>query len=427
MPDDSVNILLVDDHEENLLALEAILGDLGENLIRAQSGPEALKQLLQRDFAVILLDVQMPGMDGFEVATLIRERTRSHSTPIIFLTAISTSETHVFQGYALGAVDYLFKPFAPDILRSKVVVFVDLFKKTREVEQQLAETRRLNAELADRNAAIARLNRDLAALATAESGLRSEVLQWRQAEEQVRHEKEAADEANQAKSEFLAGISHELRTPLTAILGYAALLQRTELVEKQQKYIAAIQKAGNHLLDLINEVLDITRVEVNQLDLIMEPVAVAGAIELARHMVVPLAEERQVHVSEELPAADEVVLADPQRLKQVLLNLMVNAVKYNTQGGWVRFSCEHTPAGVRISVHDTGPGIPPEKHARLFAPFDRLDAQDTGIEGTGLGLALSKRLVEAMGGTIGVESAPGSGSTFWIELARAPVPVGAAG
>src|SRR4051812_2081263 len=112
MPDDdSVNILLVDDHEENLLALEAILGDLGENLVRAQSGPEALKHLLQRDFAVILLDVQMPGMDGFEVATLIRQRERSHNTPIIFLTAISTSDTHVFQGYALGAVDYLFKPF----------------------------------------------------------------------------------------------------------------------------------------------------------------------------------------------------------------------------------------------------------------------------------------------------------------------------
>ncbi|HMA36073.1 MAG TPA: ATP-binding protein [Chloroflexia bacterium] len=418
-----VNILLVDDRPENLLALEAILADLDQHLVRAHSGTEALKCLLQQEFAVILLDVQMPDMDGFELATLIRERAKSRHTPIIFLTAINKSDTHVFRGYSVGAVDYLLKPFAPEVLRSKVSVFVDLFQKTQEVERQLAEMQRLNRELDARNRAISALHLDIRQLAGAEAELRTEVLQWREAEETVRQAKEAADRANQAKSEFLSSVSHEFRTPLTAILGYAALLSKDTLSEKQRRYTEAIAKAGRHLLGLINEVLDITRVEVDRLAIVPEPVSVGAALEVIRYMVVPLAAERGITLQDEIGADAAPVLADPQRLRQVLLNLIANAVKYNRTGGTVTvFSTPAPDDRLRINVRDTGPGIPPEKLGRLFAPFDRLGLEHSGVEGTGLGLALSKRLTEAMGGVIGVDSVVGEGSTFWVELPRAPQP-----
>jgi len=231
--------------------------------------------------------------------------------------------------------------------------------------------------------------------------------------------------ASKAKSEFLSRMSHELRTPLNAILGFGQLLERQKPTEVQRKRVGYILSAGKHLLDLINEVLDISRIEAGRMQLSLEPVCVADALEETLDLMRPLATERSVQLSASADIDAGVhVLADRQRFKQVLVNLLNNAVKYTPFFGGVAVSY-HVPGNekVRVLVSDSGPGIPAEKLARLFTPFERLGAEQSAIEGTGLGLALSQRLMDAMGGSIGVESAVGKGSTFWIELPLAKSPL----
>jgi PAS domain S-box-containing protein len=238
-----------------------------------------------------------------------------------------------------------------------------------------------------------------------------------QAEQLVLRGRETAEGASQAKSEFLSRMSHELRTPLNAILGFAQLLEMGSLSPDQTDSVSQILKAGRHLLELINEVLDIARIEEGRLSLSVEPVTVAEVTGVALDLVRPLAVERGISLVTVPPGDDHHVLADRQRLMQVLLNLLSNAVKYNRDGGSVIVRWEGSSRGlVRIEVADTGPGISVDQVERLFAPFDRLGAELSGVQGTGLGLALSKRLVEAMAGTIGVASRDGHGCTFWVEL-----------
>jgi len=238
--------------------------------------------------------------------------------------------------------------------------------------------------------------------------------------------KTEAEQANKAKSEFLSRMSHELRTPLNAILGFAQLLEMARLKPAHRDSVRQILKAGRHLLSLINEVLDISRIEAGRLSLSLEPVQVGGVIREALAMVQPQAAESRVRIDSEAAAASRLyVLADRQRLKQVLLNLLSNAVKYNRIGGTVTVSCAGQQADrLRLIVSDTGAGIPEDKIGRLFSPFERLGAEQTGVDGTGIGLALSKRLAEAMGGTLGVTSVAGTGSTFFIDLPRADSPLG---
>jgi PAS domain S-box-containing protein len=228
---------------------------------------------------------------------------------------------------------------------------------------------------------------------------------------------EEVERASKAKSEFLSRMSHELRTPLNAILGFGQLLDRQSPTPVQKNRISHILNAGRHLLNLINEILDIARVESGRFQLSMEPVVVEQAVEEAIDLIRPMAADRDVAIERSaLPENSPSILADRQRLKQVLLNLLSNAVKYNRRGGRVVVDLTAQDEGrFRISVSDEGPGIPPDKRARLFSPFDRLGAERTDTQGTGLGLALSKRLTEAMGGAIG-EGGPAMGACFWIEF-----------
>ncbi|PYK31417.1 MAG: hypothetical protein DME57_03815 [Verrucomicrobia bacterium] len=240
--------------------------------------------------------------------------------------------------------------------------------------------------------------------------------------EQARDE---ADRANKAKSEFLSRMSHELRTPLNAILGFGQLLERQNPTPTQRVRVKHVINAGRHLLGLINEVLDISRIEVGRMQLSLEAVCVAEAIEETLDLMRPLAHERRIKLVADVDLDATVhVMADRQRFKQVLLNLLTNAVKYTPVGGSVTVSYhQNGDDKLRIRVADTGPGIAKEKVARLFTPFDRLGAEMSGVEGTGLGLALSQRLMQAMQGAIGVEDTANNGSTFWVELPRATSPL----
>jgi PAS domain S-box-containing protein len=248
--------------------------------------------------------------------------------------------------------------------------------------------------------------------------MQAEIMQRSQELKEANHELQAA---NDAKSGFLSRVSHELRTPLTAILGFSELLSLGEVSGTEREWVEAILKAGNHLLGLINDVLDLTRIESGQLAMSMEPVSVQGLLDEAVELMRPLASSRGVVMSPaRLAAGCGYLVADRQRLKQVLINLMSNAIKYNCDGGRVDIEVEAVGSErVRLLVRDSGRGIPDDAIERLFVPFERLDAAAAGIEGTGLGLALSRDIVAAMHGTIGAHSRLGTGSTFWVELTSA--------
>ena len=249
--------------------------------------------------------------------------------------------------------------------------------------------------------------------------------QLRAANEVLKAAGAEAEQANHAKSEFLSRMSHELRTPLNAILGFAQLLEIDVLRRDQRECVEQILKGGRHLLNLINEVLDIARIEAGRMTLSTEPILIEEALESAVALVEPLASQRNVAIRlQPSPQVKRYVLADRQRLQQIFLNLLSNAIKYNHEGGSVALVCKNGNTNrLRLEVRDTGAGIPPEKMKLIFSPFERLGAEQSGIEGSGIGLALSRRLVEAMAGQIGVESEIGRGSTFWLELPTAEGPV----
>ena len=247
-------------------------------------------------------------------------------------------------------------------------------------------------------------------------GISEDITERKQADDLLDAARAEADRANRAKTEFLSRMSHELRTPLNAILGFSQLLALDELTDEQRSYVGYVDGAGRDLLQLINEVLDLSRVEAGGMAVAADIVPVGEVIAEVAALVGPLASPRGIEIDAPSPGADVIVVADRQRLKQVLLNLVTNAVKYNHATGRVKVRCRSAGERVRISVQDTGPGIAAELVHRLFRPFERLDADALQVEGTGIGLALAKGLVEAMGGTIGVKSTLGRGSTFWFEL-----------
>jgi signal transduction histidine kinase len=453
-PEPKANILMVDDHPENLVALEAILDRLGQNLVRATSGTEALRCLLNQDFAVILLDVQMPGMDGFETATLIRQRARSAHTPIIFITAINRSENHVSRGYSLGAVDYLFKPIEPEILISKVAVFVCLFKKTQEVKwqaQQLeAANQELETEIKSRKRAEELLRHAHAQLeikvqertvelARANESLKAEIAERVRTEEALQQAKEAAEVANRAKSDFLSMVSHELRTPLTSVLGFAKIIKKKlestifpEIPTEDRKIQKAIRQVGDNidiivsegerLTTLINDVLDLTKLEAGKIEWKAQPISVAQIIEQATAATLALFEEKRLELIKDIEGQLPEIVGDRDRLIQVVINLISNAVKF-TEKGSVTCRVTRTDNAIAVTVIDTGIGIAEADQPLVFERFKQIgDTLTDKPKGTGLGLPICKQIVEHHGGILWVESELGKGSNFSFTL---PITAGA--
>jgi signal transduction histidine kinase/DNA-binding response OmpR family regulator len=596
----AVNILLVDDRPENLLAMETTLADLGQNLVRATSGREALRFLLTEEVALILLDVQMPELNGFELAEIIRGREQTQHTPIIFVSAASRDQQYIFKGYSLGAVDYLTKPFEPEILRSKVRFFTRLFQQNKEIKHQAQLLEKANSELDELNAELEMrvrqrtneleaTNRELenevdtrkqseARLATEHAitrllsdaggnGLRSVAPQilrafcehlnaeisclWLLDEEKkalrclhietskkagdlsafiaetrrisltqgiglpghvweknspirlpntlqgekfprvetaftsglhsaigfpikigreffgvieffTRHEllsdqplvnmleaigseigqfirrkrveaerenllrrekhlREQAERASRLKDEFLATVSHELRTPLNAILGWGQILQTRKLDDEEQaRALETIYRNAKSQAQLIDDLLDTSRLITGNLRLNLSPTKIANVINSAIDVVRPGAEAKEITISTVYNAEVETITCDSHRLQQMIWNLLTNAVKFTPNGGNVEVRLEQTDESVEIIVTDTGQGISPEFLPHVFERFRQADGSSTRMHnGLGLGLAIVRHLAELHGGSINATSeGEGTGSTFIITLPR---------
>ena len=573
-----VKILAVDDNANNLLALEAILESPDRRIVRASSGVEALRYLLEDDAAVILLDVYMPGMDGLETAELIRGRERSRDIPIIFVTADASGAAHLSRGYSLGAVDYILKPVDPEILKSKVAVFVDLYRKTREIERQAELLREKNREI--ENANLARLGalvelgqelsaeRDPARLlakfcrrartivgaertgvriiggghdglrysvtcdgsdaerddfgATHDGGgapaetehlleralaegrplrsnsfekingkiagcflvapistpaqtygwmyfvgknpdaefseaderlvgtlaaqvavtyqnavlytearhladdLRLEVAERRAAQEEVARllageqtARRESEDANRTKDEFLAVLSHELRTPLTAILGWTHLLLGGNLdPASSARALEIVQRNAKSQSQLIDDLLDVSRIVTGKLRIDPHPVEFASVIETAIESVRPAADSNEISIVATIEPDAGHVTGDAGRLQQVVWNLLTNAVKFTPKGGRVTVSLARAKDRTRLTIVDSGPGISADFLPYIFDRFRQEDGSRTRTHGgLGLGLAIVRHLVELHGGAVSAESGgDGLGSTFAVEL-----------
>jgi len=359
--EDKINILMVDDHPENLFALEAILERLDQNLVKANSGEEALKCLLDQDFAIILLDVQMPGIDGFETAKLIRSREKTRNTPIIFLTAINRNEVYVSRGYSLGAVDYIFKPLDPEILISKVKVFVDLAKKTQELKQQLSSYKELEA--------------------------------------------------------FTYSISHDLGAPLRMINSFSTLLLNkysTVLDEEGQEFLNIISSQAKQMKQLIDDLLNFSR--ISQQGIEKTNIVMNDMVRLVVEELQKLHPEQKAKVTiADLPPA----LGDRAMIKQVIINLVSNAFKYSktkeNPGIEIDFIKENDETVYFVS--DNGVGFDMQYYNKLFDVFQRLHT-DGEFEGTGIGLAIVRRIIKRHGGKIFAEGKVNEGAKFYFTLPR---------
>ena len=423
MINDRVNILLVDDQPARLLTYQSILGELGQNLVLARSGREALDKLMHDEFAVVLLDVSMPDMDGFETAAMIHAHPRFEKTPIIFVTGIHVSELDRLRGYKAGAVDYVSIPVVPEILRSKVAVLVELYCKRHELRQ-------LNRILANANKQLAEANLTLQAEKTRELETLNATLQRANAElertnralhrevaERTRAE-QALQEADRNKDEFLAMLAHELRNPLAPIHNALQLMRMQPSAGQSQWAQEVIQRQLAYLTRLVDDLLDVSRITRGKIALTREPMEVATLLTRALETIDPLLRERGHTLTLQVPPEPLQVDGDPTRLTQALGNVLGNAAKYTERGGRIDLICERHGAEVEIRVRDNGIGIPAELLPRIFDLFTQLDHRtDHSAGGLGIGLALVRRLVEMHGGSITALSAgAGAGSEFVIRL-----------
>jgi len=394
-----INILIVDDEPKNLTVLETILDNPGYRLIRAESADQALLALVVDEFALLILDIRMPGMTGFELAKMIKDRKKTARVPIIFLTAYFNEDQHVLAGYDTGAVDYLHKPVNPDILRSKVAVFAELHRKSREVE---ATNRALLAEVAERRRAeesLRELNDSL--------------------EQRVAERTEALRENDRRKDDFLATLAHELRNPLAPVRNAAQVLRiKGPATPELQWAIQIIDRQVQQMTRLIDDLMDVSRIRQGRIELRREHVELAklvlGAVETSR----PYIDEHGHELTLTMPPGAVIVNADQVRLTQVFMNLLTNAAKYSEKGSRIDLTATQLGNDVIVSVKDTGIGIPAANLRTIFEMFSQVEAALSRSQGgLGIGLCLAKQFVEMHGGKIEARSeGPGKGSEFVVRL-----------
>jgi len=418
---DAVNILLVDDQPSRLVTYRAILSDLRENLIEANSGAEALKLLMTHEFALILLDVNMPGMDGFETASLIHEHPRFENTPIIFITAVNVSDLDRMRGYRLGAFDYVMVPIIPEILRNKVVQLVELYRKRRDLESANRQLAAANEALvAEKARELAVLNESLrranVELANRNAELQSEIA------ERMRAEARLIDQ-DRRKDEFLAMLAHELRNPLASVSNAVAAFRLSSPAPHPLHDAMARQVAL--LVRLIDDLLDVARIRRGKLALKESPTTLNAMIDSAIETVAPMLKKGEYTLNVMRLPSDVLLRADHQRLSQVFSNLLSNAAKYSDPGSAIDVVLSGDGEWIEVAVTDRGIGLTPEQQEWIFELFAQVDttlARSRG--GLGIGLTLARHIVEMHGGQLHVTSEGlGRGSRFTVRLKRAVAPV----
>lgn len=402
--DETIQILLVDDLIANLDALEVMLESTGCRMVRAQSADAALLALLEQDFAAVVLDIKMPGIDGIELARMIKQRKRTQHIPILLVTAAALDEGEMVSGYAAGAVSYLSKPINPIVLRSKLAAFADLARGRRALAKMNESLQREVAERQKAEEALREANRDL--------------------EQRVLERTEALLEADRRKDEFLAMLAHELRNPLAPARYATRILDERggtapELVWAR----GVIERQINQMARLVDDLLDVSRISRGSLVLQRERVSLAAVLRESLDSSMPLMEQNAIEVSVTLPPDSLQLDGDPLRLSQAFVNLLGNATKYSPPGGRVTLSAVRTGDQVEIVVKDAGIGIPSAMLERIFEMFTQVDQSlERSRGGLGVGLALVKRVIELHGGTVtALSDGPGRGSEFRVML-----PVGGA-
>lgn len=368
-----VKFLLVDDLPENLLSLEALLRRDGLVLLKARSGDEALELLLEHDVALALLDVQMPGLNGFELAELMRGNERTRRIPIIFVTAGAHSETRRFQGYEAGAVDFIQKPIEADILRSKTDVFFEIYRQRQTIAEQrdVLQSQANSLQLADRR-----------------------------------------------KDEFLAVLAHELRNPLAALKAGLKLLTRRPEGPQTEKVTGLMEDQITHLVRLVDDLLDVSRITQGKIELQRSFFDLREALKTAISMAAPNIEAKKHNVRTKFPDTPVTVFADDFRVTQCAVNLINNAAKYTLDGGNIEVGITEKGRDVSIWVTDDGLGLNPGEVDKIFEMFAQIDSHlEHARGGLGIGLALVKQLVELHGGSVSASSPGiGKGTTFTIML-----------
>jgi len=378
-PAGPAKILVVDDRLENRIALEALLQAADVQVLAASSGVDALELLLAHDFALALIDVEMPGMDGFELADLMRGVERTKRVPIIFVTAGARDGQRVFQGYESGAVDFLVKPLDPHALQRKAAIFLELHRRGWQLAAQFDELR--------------------------------------ESERRQREAMEAAEQANRAKDEFLAVLGHELRNPLAPIVTSLHLV-RLKSGGELPRELQVVERQVSHMMRLVDDLLDVNRITQGKVELRHCAIELAEVVARAVETVSPLLDQHRHRLTLDVPANGLAVSADPLRLTQVVANLLSNAARYTEPAGHIHVEAQHGAAQVVLHVRDTGIGIAPETLSRIFEPFvQEPQARDRARGGLGLGLAIARSLATLHGGELSAHSdGLGKGSVFTLRL-----------